>query len=131
MTITCPKCDHTFYVPSRRTSKQSRWFHAALHRFAEGTGMDFATAKLWLKNKYGAKVHVGVFLKDTFYMDVDYQPELIEWPGQNYRDGDDVWFLKSESAYNRGEETELGNGLIVECAENGIDIDDLVKGAAK
>jgi len=80
-----------------------------------------------LKNKYGPKEHVGMFVGDAFEMDVDYEPEFIDWPGQNYRDGEDVWFLKSESAYNRSEEAALMDGLIMECGEADIAIEDLLK----
>ena len=128
MTLQCPKCHHSFFVASRRTQPSSNFFHMALMEFSRWTGEPFASAKLWLKNRHGPKIHVGTFTDDVFEIDRGYLPP--EWPGQNYRDDDEVWFLKSESAYNRSEEGSLIDALIAECADRGVDIDDLLRDRA-
>jgi hypothetical protein len=117
--VRCPRCGYD----DGRTLQSSRLLHALLQAYARQTGTALPDVKLIMKYRHGVWVPVS-----------DVTPDVkLPWRGQP------VWMfagtsheafivLKSEADYTKDEEAALIDGVVQDCIESGIDIDDIMEG---
>lgn len=117
----CPRCGYTLPADEPRTIPSSRLLHALIRAYATQQGLSAPTVKLMMKYRH------GVWLPYPF----DGDPP--SWRGQflNVYPGgarEEIVYLKSESEYTKGEESALVDGVIADCYESQVDIDDIMDG---
>lgn len=116
MRVECPSCHASFTVAPRRRQKQSNLAHKLIGAYAREQAIDFEYAKALMKWRHGPWV--------SFPFPGG---EVPEWPGRFFElfEGTPdhcIVYMKSESAYTKGEETQLINGVMSDCMEAQIDL---------
>ena len=110
----CPNCG--VEIRPRRAQRQSNLFHKLNAAYARAQAEDPEETKILLKYWHGPWVA---------YPFEDHQ--VPEWPGrfvELFEHTPDwcIVYLKSESAYNKAEESQLVDGALVKCMEVGADL---------
>ena len=113
--MTCPKCGHI--LTPRRAQRQSNLLHKAIADVGSQLGIDPAVLKVEIKLRAGHWIPYPM-------------AELPEWPGRFVADetvmdltGHPAVFLKSESAYDKTEESRLLAVVKAYAFSNGVSLD--------
>lgn len=109
----CPSCG--VEIRPRRAQRQSNLFHKLNAAYARAVGEDPEETKVQLKYWHGP------------WVPYPFGDEVPEWPGRFVElwEGSADWcivYLKSESAYDKAEETRLIDGALIKCMEVGADL---------
>ena len=120
MRITCPLCHRDFIISPRRRQKHSNWFHMACARYATETGQTAENAKLILKYRY------GVWIEVTAHTEIPDWTQAKLWRMYPGTCNEKLVLFKSESIYDKDEETQLSEGLKIEAFDAGVDLSDLL-----
>ena len=118
MRVRCERCGHEQMIAPRRTRQASAFFHVACGRYAAEMGMSAADAKIMFKHAYGTWVRYP------------FEGPIPEWPGAFVhmyagQPNEEIIYMKSESAYTKGEERRLTDGVRTEAYDAGIDMSDV------
>ena len=108
----CPNCG--VEIRPRRAQRQSNLLHKLIASYAKAQGDGFDYAKVILKWQYGEWI--------AYPFD-----DIPEWPGRFVElfggtPDHQIVYMKSESAYDKAEETRLIDGALIACMEAGADL---------
>ncbi len=103
-----------------RSLRANALFHSILGRYCKENGLAMARAKMDFKRNFGVWMPAEKALQ--------YPPA---WTGQFAEYYGEMLFLKSTAQYTIREFKELTDGLLAECHDSGVFIDDILEGAEK